>query len=186
MRLRVEIAVVAACVSVALASATFAQEPPKVQAGGGYMHIVDPWAAFNSPMTPADGLSWYTRGIGNVTPQFGPIAEVSGSHYGGYGHKGIKGSARIYSILGGVRVSPLCCARVSPFAHALAGMVHSRFRGEAASFADATESHCAFAFGGGADIRAAQVAADLMRVRHHENYSAWTLRISAGVMLPGR
>ena len=183
---RIAVIPVVVALFVVLPAVAIAQDPPKFQAGGGYMYIVDPWAAFNNPVTPDVGGGWYAKVIGNWTPHFGPVGELSGNYYGGHGHKGVRGSARIYSFLGGMRVNPYCCAMVSTFAHAVVGMVHSRFRGEAASFSNATERRFAFAFGGGADIRAVHVAADVMRVRHHENYSAWTWRIAAGVMLPSR
>ena len=57
---------------------------------------------------------------------------------------------------------------------------------ETAAFADVTERPFAMAFGGGVDIQMLHVGADLMRVRHHENYSPWTWRVAAGVMLPAR
>ena len=182
----VRIAALLSAMQVLSMSAAFAQEPPKIQAGGGYMYIVDPWAAFNSPLTADAGAGWFAKVVGNVTPHIGAVGEVSASYYGAYGHRGIRGSARIYSVLGGMQFRPFSDAAVVPFAQAVAGTVHSRFRGEVATFSDATERHFAMAFGGGADIRGFHVATDLMRVRHHDTDSAWTWRVGAGVMLPGR
>ena len=112
MRLRVRIAILATCVSVAFASATFAQEPPqKIQAGGGFMYILDSSAAFRNPVTLEAGPSWFAKVTGHVTPHFGVVGEVSVSYFDAYGRRG---------------------------------------------------------------------------VRHHEDYSSWTWRDAAGVMLPGR
>jgi hypothetical protein len=165
----------------------FAQEPSKIQAGGGYLYLVDPWAAFNSPVYPDSGHGWFAKVVGNATPHFGAVGEVTGSYYEAYGHKGVPGSARIHSVLGGVRVRT-CCGVIMPFGHAIVGMVHSRFRGnpQLSSASDTTERRLGMAFGGGVDVRGFHVATDLMRVAHHADYSAWTLRIAAGVMLPGR
>jgi hypothetical protein len=67
-------------------------------------------------------------------------------------------------------------------------MMLSLFRGDPPQFSgsDVTERPFALAIGGGVDVRAFHVATDLVRLRHHENYSAWTWRIAAGVMLPGK
>ena len=176
------------CAKFVSPCAVVAQEPPKIQAGGGYLHIVDPWAAFNSPVTPDFGHGWFAKVAGNATPHVGALGEVSGSYYGAYGHKGVRGSASIHGVMGGVMVHPLCCPRVAPFAQVLGGLVHSRFRDEEpqTSTFDVTERRFAVALGGGVDVRGVHVAADFMRVRHHELYSAWSWRIAAGIMLPGR
>jgi hypothetical protein len=181
------VVLLAFCAALIGPVAAFAQEPSKIQAGGGYLYLVDPWAAFNSPVHPDSGHGWFAKVVGNATPHFGAVGEATGSYYDAFGHKGVRGAARIHSVLGGVRVRA-CCRVIAPFAHAVAGMVHSRFRSnpQLSSASDATERHFGMAFGGGADVRGIHVATDLMRVAHHADYSAWTWRIAAGVMLPGR
>ena len=78
---------------VCLPVAALAQEPPKIQAGGGFMYIVNPWVAFNSPVSPDAGPSWFAKVTGHATPHFGVVGEASVSYYDGHGQRGIPGSA---------------------------------------------------------------------------------------------
>ena len=174
----------------ALPTVAFGQEAPKIQAGGGYLTTYDLSAAFASPVFADRGHGWFFKLVGNVTPHFGAIAEVSGSYDDAFYHRGLPGSARVYSALGGALVRPFCCAFVVPFGHVLAGTLRSRFTGTGprvdASSPDISEGHFVMAFGGGADVRGFHVATDLMRLQQHDDFSAWTWRVAVGVMLPGK
>ena len=176
---RIALLLIASIEFAAIPTAASAQEPPKIQAGGGFLYIARPSAFDGSQPHPDAAAGWFGKVVGNITPRLGAEAEVSGSYNDAYGYKGAQGTSRTYGVLGGARVRPFCCRTIAPFAHVIAGIVHSRFRGQPQT----SERSFALAFGGGLDVRGFHVATDLVR---NSDFSAWTWRIATGVMLPGR
>jgi len=123
-------AFLAGCVGIlSMPCPAFAQETSKVQAGGGYMYVADPWVAFTNSVSTESGAGWFAKIVGNVTPHVGVVGEVSGTYHDALNHRGIKGAARVYGMLGGVRLRPFCCRVAAPFAHVMAGQfrLDSRF-----------------------------------------------------------
>src|SRR5919106_5209803 len=101
---RIALLLIACVECAAMSTAAFAQEPPEIQAGGGYLYIARPSAFDGSQPYPDAGAGWFGKIVGNITPRVGVEAEVSGSYNDAYGYKGARGTSRTYGVLGGTRV----------------------------------------------------------------------------------
>lgn len=170
----------------ALPLRTFGQELPAVQAGGGYIHVMHPYAIVQTPAgTDGAGPAWFGEVVGNVDDHVAIVGQAAVGFYDAPGSRSQPGRARIESYLAGGRIRSRCCGLAMPFAHAMVGRLRSRwhFDPEAAGTSSAY-SYWGFSYGGGVDIAEFHVAADLMNGRKPFN-SEWTFRIVIGALFPG-
>jgi hypothetical protein len=131
---------------VAFATPTFAQIPPRINVSGAYSVMVDP----RYPLDPQPLLHGWTVSITrNITPVLGLTGELGGNYeairiyrFGGL----VTVTRKYHALLAGPRVASWKNARVTPYAHLLAGLVFDIVEGNDAPPAFALEP------GGGIDF----------------------------------
>ena len=170
---------IAACATVSLAQST--DDYHKLEFFGGYSHnrvdtgVGDDDPALDDIVDEREGFHGFNAALtGNVTRYVGLKFDVSGHWnrknfpFGGGVPANLDLDSSLYNFLGGVQIKDNSKeARFKPFAHALVGAAHAKFKGDfsdnvcAAVFpspcpTDFEESDTGFAgaFGGGLDIRA--------------------------------
>ncbi len=119
---------------------------------------VDEFDEDENPFDDREGLNGFdTQVTANINRYFGVKGDISG-HYKSdtfdFDGSQFKAKTQLYNFLAGPEVKARNSSRVTPFAHALFGVGHTRVRFSADDFDDTTESETDFAmaFGGGIDV----------------------------------
>ena len=184
------------------ASRAFAQHTPSVEISGGYQ-LLSP--ADDDDETGTLDQGWYAEGTYNanhVVSFVGQVARNSESLEASFSDEGVtvnaRATARLYTLLAGVRFSDRRGARAVWFGHALVGNVLLSGRAtvtgteggvpiEEVHF-NATTSNLGVQLGGGVNLGvstriAIRLGADSLRV-FGEDASSTALRVTAGVVVP--
>lgn len=174
--------------------------PAQAQTGAGELSAG--WQLLNIEEETFPG-GWYADVLGNITPSFGVVGEVSG-HYKSLDETrtvagiqvSVSGDARVHTFMGGVRYSIRQNPRIVPFAQALVGLAHGKLEisgsttvgGRTFTFDESeSRSDAAVELGGGVNIGITdglglRLAASYFRV--FEEDAANAIRFAAGVVFP--
>jgi hypothetical protein len=177
--------VIVAVLMLCFCSMTVAQELPKFEIFGGWSYV--------RPDGGGDGLQgWNASVTSNINEYFGVVMDGSGYYTSDDGY-----CARAHSFLVGPKFSLREHEKVTPFWHAMFGVIHTGFDVEGTVMdgedevdvwiSDATDNF-AMAFGGGIDVKVNEMwsirpfQADYMVERSFGDFIP-NLRFSAGVVI---